>query len=95
MKWTKVLRTGGIEVKFMAVDLSTIMFTMEQGRDMMELKEFILKEPEAYEIKLGDQVFRRPGDPPLEEVIEKLRSQKDKDQDTPNIKNDRHVREEL
>ena len=31
---------------------------------------------EAYEIKIGDQVFRRPGDPPLEEVIEKLQKEK-------------------
>ncbi|KAF2315292.1 hypothetical protein GH714_038741 [Hevea brasiliensis] len=72
MKWTKVLRTAAIEVKFMGVDTSTIMFTLEKGENMVELTEFILNEPEAYEIKIGDQVFRRPGDPPLEEVIEKL-----------------------
>ncbi|KAJ8748876.1 hypothetical protein K2173_013307 [Erythroxylum novogranatense] len=77
MKWTKVLRTGGVEVNFVGVDVSTIMFTMQQGRDMAELKEFILKEPDAYEIKIGDQVYRRPGDPPLDVVFEKLQSQKE------------------
>jgi hypothetical protein len=36
-------------------------------------KKFILGQAEAYEFKIGDQVFRRPGDPPLEQVIEMLR----------------------
>ncbi|KAF9668975.1 hypothetical protein SADUNF_Sadunf14G0059400 [Salix dunnii] len=83
MKWTKIMKTGGIRVQFTGVDLSTIMLSMDQGRDTMELKEFILNEPEAYEIKIGDQVFRRPGDPPLEAVIEKLQREKDKADNTP------------
>ena len=37
MKWTKVVKTGGIEVNFMGVDLSTIMFTMERGQDVSEV----------------------------------------------------------
>lgn len=37
MKWTKVLKTGGVEAKFMGVDLSTIMFTMERGQDVSEV----------------------------------------------------------
>ncbi|KAB1214350.1 hypothetical protein CJ030_MR5G000849 [Morella rubra] len=78
MKWTKVLRTGAIDAKFMAVDLTTIMFTMEIGQDTAELKDFVLSQPEAYEIKIGDQVFRRPEDPPLEEVLAKLHNEKDK-----------------
>ncbi|KAJ6328659.1 hypothetical protein OIU77_010362 [Salix suchowensis] len=93
MKWTKIMKTGGIRVQFTGVDSSTIMFSMDQGRDTMELKEFILKEPEAYEIKIGDQVFRRPGDPPLEAVIEKLLREKDKADDTP--EDDGRQKEEL
>ncbi|XP_043690510.1 uncharacterized protein LOC122641360 [Telopea speciosissima] len=76
MKWTKVLKTGSIEAHFMAVDTNTIMFTMQRGKDTTELKEFVLNQPEAYEMKIGDHVFRRPGDPPIEEVIEKLRIEK-------------------
>lgn len=38
----------------------------------MQLKDFILSQPEAYEFKLGQHAYRRPGDPPLEEVIERL-----------------------
>ncbi|XP_051182857.1 uncharacterized protein [Lolium perenne] len=75
-RWSKVLRTGSVAAKFVAVDFGTLMFTMERGRDLRELKEFILGQPEAYEFKIGDQVFRRPGDPPLEQVIETLRKEK-------------------
>ncbi|XP_050203551.1 uncharacterized protein LOC126653656 [Mercurialis annua] len=96
LKWTKVLRTGALEVKFNGVDTSTIMFTMEKGRQAMELKEFILNQPEAYEIKIGDQIYRRPGDPPLEEVIEKLRSkEREADATTPSSKGEEHPKEEL
>ncbi|XP_010055112.2 uncharacterized protein LOC104443430 [Eucalyptus grandis] len=76
MKWTQVLKTGAVEVKFMGIDLNTIMFTMVKGQDTLELKEFLLDQPEAYEIKIGDQAFRRPGDPPLEEVLETLHKEK-------------------
>ena len=38
-------------------------------------------QPEAYEFKIGDRVFRRPGDPPLDQVIEMLQKHKDKSQD--------------
>ncbi|XWS32164.1 hypothetical protein CRYUN_Cryun23aG0137500 [Craigia yunnanensis] len=67
MKWTKLLRTGALGVKFMGIDLSTIMFSPEDGQKILELKEFLLSQDEVYEIKIGDQVFRRPGDPrPIE-----------------------------
>ncbi|KAM6544354.1 hypothetical protein CsatB_008801 [Cannabis sativa] len=72
----------------MGVDLSTIMFTMERGQDVSELKEFVLGQAEAYEVKIGDQVFRRPGDLPLEEVIEELQKKK-------TTQNDGNVKEEL
>ncbi|XVE73847.1 hypothetical protein DITRI_Ditri11bG0151300 [Diplodiscus trichospermus] len=89
MRWTKLLRTGALGVKFMGIDLSTIMFNLEDGQKLLELKEFILSQDEAYEIKIGDQVFRRPGDPPLDEVAEELRQSKKKEAV------DEHVKEEL
>ncbi|XP_057981459.1 uncharacterized protein LOC131166865 [Malania oleifera] len=94
-KWTQVLRTGSILAKFMGVDMSTVMFTMERGQDLQELKEFILNQPEAYEIKIGDGVFRRPGDPPLEEVIEKLQSQKNKADDASTMEQNTRKKDEL
>ncbi|CAL4937637.1 unnamed protein product [Urochloa decumbens] len=75
-RWTNVLRTGSVEAKFVAVDFGTLMFTMEKGRDILELKEFILSQAEAYEFKIGDKIFRRPGDPPLDQVLEKLQKEK-------------------
>ncbi|KAF5177595.1 LDL receptor wingless signaling/trafficking chaperone [Thalictrum thalictroides] len=70
MKWTKVLKTGSIEANFVAVDLTTLMFTMQRGKDITELIEFVLSDPEAYEVKIGNQKYRRPGDPPLDESNE-------------------------
>ncbi|CAN6302296.1 unnamed protein product [Urochloa humidicola] len=75
-RWSNVLRTGSVEAKFVAVDFGTLMFTMERGRDILELKEFILSQAEAYEFKIGDKIFRRPGDPPLDQVLEKLQKEK-------------------
>eukprot|EP00262_Sarcandra_glabra_P010012 TRINITY_DN2486_c0_g1_i1.p1 TRINITY_DN2486_c0_g1~~TRINITY_DN2486_c0_g1_i1.p1 ORF type:complete len:212 (-),score=59.43 TRINITY_DN2486_c0_g1_i1:231-866(-) len=95
MKWTKVLKTGAVEAKFMAVDVNTIMFTMERGQDTEELKDFVLNQPEAYEIKIGEQVYRRPGDPPLEEVIEKLREKKGKVDEVNSEEEPKHPKEEL
>ncbi|KAJ4777268.1 LDLR chaperone MESD [Rhynchospora pubera] len=76
IKWSKMLKAGAVDVRFMAVDLNTFMFTMERGQDVEEVKEFILHQNDAYEVKLGDQTYRRPGDPPLDQVIEKLHREK-------------------
>ncbi|KAK7281737.1 hypothetical protein RIF29_09979 [Crotalaria pallida] len=43
-----------------------------------KLKEFALDQPEVYEIKMGDQVFRRLGDPHLEFVERLIKNQFDK-----------------
>ena len=37
MRWTKVLRTGGLGVRFMAVDRSTVMFNMQNGKEVTEV----------------------------------------------------------
>jgi len=46
---------------------------------LFQLKEFILNQAEAYEFKIGDKIFRRPGDPPLDKVLEKLQKKKKRD----------------
>ncbi|XP_058754692.1 uncharacterized protein LOC131627846 [Vicia villosa] len=76
MKWTQVLRTGAIGIRFTGIDLSTVMFNLDNSKDLEELKEFVFDQSEAYEIKMGDQFFRRPGDPPLDELIQKQYSEK-------------------
>ncbi|KAK7340267.1 hypothetical protein VNO77_20969 [Canavalia gladiata] len=95
MKWTQVLKTGAVGVKFMGVDLNTIMFNLENITDLEELKEFVLDQYEAYEIKMGDQLFRRPGDPPLDEVILKLSSEKDKAKNANPQETDGNLKTEL
>ncbi|KAI0513950.1 hypothetical protein KFK09_009982 [Dendrobium nobile] len=77
MRWSNLIKTGSVEARFMAVDRHTIMFTMERGQDLKEFKEFVLSQPEAYEMKIGEQLLRRPGDPPLDQVIEKLNREKE------------------
>ncbi|WJX82970.1 hypothetical protein P8452_65668 [Trifolium repens] len=79
MKWTHVLRTGAVGVRFTGVDLNTIMFNMDNIKDLEELKEFVFDQSEAYEIKMGEQLFRRPGDPSLDEIIQKYNSEKGKE----------------
>ncbi|KAG2332062.1 hypothetical protein Bca52824_003242 [Brassica carinata] len=81
----KVLRTGGLGVRFMAVDRSTVMFNMLNGK---ELREFVLSQEEAYEVKIGKQEFRRPGDPPLDDVVDKPQAKQSKDDGDGNSKND-------
>lgn len=59
-----------------------------------QLKDFVLNQAEAYEMKIGDQVFRRPGDPPLEELVAELHNEKSKlDNTSPPKKDD--FKEEL
>ncbi|CAN1297309.1 hypothetical protein LINPERPRIM_LOCUS23403 [Linum perenne] len=69
-------RAGATEVNLMGIDRGTIMFNMADGRRSLELKEFVLNQTEAYEIKIGDNLFRRKGDAPLENVIEELQRAK-------------------
>ncbi|KAJ7120659.1 hypothetical protein O6H91_Y564500 [Diphasiastrum complanatum] len=36
-KWTNILRTGAISAKFVVVDVNTIMFSIEDGQDTVEV----------------------------------------------------------
>ncbi|CAI9288378.1 unnamed protein product [Lactuca saligna] len=72
VKWTQLARTGAIGVIFMEFDLSTVMFTLQNAQNSLEFKDFLLDQPEAYKIKMGDQFFRRPGDPPFDNLLKKI-----------------------
>ncbi|CAN7081691.1 unnamed protein product [Brassica oleracea var. botrytis] len=91
MRWTKVLRTGGLGLRFMAVDRSTVMFNMHNGNEVTELREFVLSQEEAYEVNIWKQEFRRPGDPPLDDVFEKLQAKQSKDDEDGNGKSENDV----
>lgn len=55
----------------------------------------MLNQPEAYELKIGDQYFRRPGDPPLEEVVEMLQNEKMRKENDGSTESKKQVKEEL
>jgi hypothetical protein len=41
-RWSNVLRTGSVDAKFVAVNFGTLMFTMERGRDILEVSTCFL-----------------------------------------------------
>jgi len=41
-RWSNVLRTGSVDAKFVAVNFGTLMFTMERGRDILEVGACLL-----------------------------------------------------
>ncbi|OAE25087.1 hypothetical protein AXG93_3217s1030 [Marchantia polymorpha subsp. ruderalis] len=84
--WTELLKTGSIDAKVIAVDKNTIMFTIPDGQDSLEVKDFVLSQPEAYEFKLGQSTFRRPGDPELDVVVERMRKERAKKKDSSSVK---------
>ncbi|XP_054784741.1 uncharacterized protein LOC129291430 isoform X2 [Prosopis cineraria] len=40
-KWTEMMRSGAVGARFMGVDLSTVMFNMESGKDLEEQKDLV------------------------------------------------------
>lgn len=38
MKWTQVLRTGAIGIRFTGIDLSTVMFNLDSSKDLEEVQ---------------------------------------------------------
>lgn len=39
-KWTEVMRSGAVGARFMGVDLNTVMFNMESGKQLEEVCHF-------------------------------------------------------
>lgn len=71
------------------------LFRMSHTLSCQQLKEFVLDQSEAYEIKMGDQFFRRPGDPSLDEIIQKHNSEKGKEDNTGPEEIDGNLKTEL
>ena len=62
---------------------------------LTQLKDFILNQPDAYEVKIGDQIFRRPGDAPFDVEFQKHHGDEDKVDYTRSSKNDEQQTDEL
>lgn len=56
----------------------------------MQLKDFILSQADAYEIKIGDQFFRRHGDPPFDEVFNMSQSEKKEVDHGSSVEDEKH-----
>ncbi|CAB4300457.1 unnamed protein product [Prunus armeniaca] len=85
MKWTKVLRTGALGVRFMGVDLNTIMFNMEQGQDMTERpmnKDRRSSFSKTWRSSIGG-------------VVEKLQNEKKRVENESPAESNTHLKEEL
>ncbi|XP_076948671.1 uncharacterized protein LOC143621025 [Bidens hawaiensis] len=78
LKWTNLARTGAIGVTFMGFDITTVMLQLQNAQNTYEVKEFVLSQPESYEVKMGDRFFRRPGDPPYDDLLKELHKSKKK-----------------
>ncbi|XP_076893267.1 uncharacterized protein LOC143545234 [Bidens hawaiensis] len=91
LKWTNLARTGAIEVTFMGFDITTVMFQLQNAQNTYEVKEFVLSQPESYEVKMGDRFFRRPGDPPYDDLLKELHKSKKKR----SLSNDTDLKTEL
>lgn len=59
------------------------------------MKDFILTQPEAYEVKIGDEFFRRPGDPSFDEVFEKFHAEKSEADPKSSTKDDNNKKDEF
>lgn len=62
---------------------------------LAQLKDFVLNQPDAYEVKIGDQLFRRPGDPPFDDMFQKHYGDEDKVDYTSLAKNDGQQKDEF
>jgi len=65
MRWSALLRTGGMADQIYPIDEGTILISIIDGKYMDEIKKFVLTRDEAYEFEWKNQKFRRPGDPEL------------------------------
>eukprot|EP00245_Coleochaete_scutata_P005611 TRINITY_DN19273_c0_g1_i1.p1 TRINITY_DN19273_c0_g1~~TRINITY_DN19273_c0_g1_i1.p1 ORF type:complete len:211 (+),score=55.48 TRINITY_DN19273_c0_g1_i1:89-721(+) len=71
VRWRNLLKTGGIGASIFPVDQNTLLLNLEFGQDVDELKDFVLSQDDAYEIKIGENTHRREGDLSMEELAKK------------------------
>eukprot|EP00850_Spirogloea_muscicola_P010310 SM000060S19642 [mRNA] locus=s60:205345:205952:- [translate_table: standard] len=76
-RWTQLLKTGSVISRIYAVDANTILLHMDSYADVPEVKQFVLSRDEAYEFKANEKTYRRPGDPPLEQIAADIQGQEE------------------
>ena len=61
-RWAALLKTGGLSETTYAIDDTTILISVTDGKDLVEVKDFVLSRDEADEFEWNQQRFRREGE---------------------------------
>jgi hypothetical protein len=77
--WKELLFTGGVEVTCYDIEWDTVLVTLQRGWNGLQLKEFLLKQPETWQVTWDQHKFSPPGlDPPPEVKVMKTKKKKKK-----------------
>ncbi|CAI5506555.1 unnamed protein product [Closterium sp. Naga37s-1] len=68
-RWQAGMTEGKIAANVYPLDSDTLHIALLTTAAASKVKEFVLEQEEAYELLVGDDVVRRPGDPPLESLV--------------------------
>ncbi|CAI5511934.1 unnamed protein product [Closterium sp. Naga37s-1] len=68
-RWQAGMTEGKIAANVYPLDSDTLHIALLTTAAASKVKEFVLEQEEAYELLVGDDVVRRPGDQPLESLV--------------------------
>ncbi|GJP57307.1 hypothetical protein CLOM_g16331 [Closterium sp. NIES-68] len=68
-RWQQGMTEGKIGANVYPLDSDTLHIALLTTAAANKVKEFVLEQDEAYEMLVGDDVVRRPGDPSLESLV--------------------------
>lgn len=70
-KWTGLTQLGGESFSIYAIDEDLMAVQTSTLAEVDEVKNFALKQDEAYEVECNNQKYRRDGDPPYDSLKDK------------------------
>jgi hypothetical protein len=60
-RWQQMLRTDGLEIRVSVLDAYQLLVIDDDGRRLVELKDFVLAQPEALSMRIDSQDYYAPG----------------------------------
>eukprot|EP00898_Chlorokybus_atmophyticus_P001170 jgi/Chlat1/2053/Chrsp17S02526 len=60
-KWDTLIRSGMIQPKFYPIEENTILITVESGKELLEVRQFILEQPEVLHLDWNQQRYTLKG----------------------------------
>ena len=60
-RWQQMLRTDGLEIRVSVLDAYQLLVIDDDGRRLVELKEFVLAQPEALSMRIDSRDYYAPG----------------------------------